>query len=557
MCSPRARPSALSVRSTFERDEAELGRLLDQYERNLISDDRDRRLLNDYRNRYREWLDRVKQVMSLSAAGRREEASEVLRGAATPGPGRAAEQRLRRVDSAQRGPRALREPDGRRLHHRRAMADPGRERRGHPADRPARVSHLSADREADSGPRRICQSDCRGGLRQGGPIHARDRRNRRPGALGRRPQAGRRGDGRTALGEGERVARDGSAAGRRLAGGVRPAPPVGPRADARRRRCRILRARREPVRAAARRDLRHGGCFRHPDGHPARRGPRGSMRAGTANARAGESPARLPAHFLRSRPGGARAGDGHAGDIHRYAARRPRSGILQAAHREGAGPARRIAARRRHEPGGPAAQPSDRGAARADPGAGASTRDPGGGARRRQAQGRRSHRDEVDVPREHEPRDPHADERHHRPVASGAQDVALPEAARLREQGPQRRHVAARRDQRHPRLFEDRGRPARYRDHGLQAGRRDQLGHDADGAEGPRQGPRVPGARRAGDPGTSARRSAASRADPDQPGQQRREVHRARRDSAQHRARSSGPARRCNSSAPCATPGSA
>ena len=39
-----------------------------------------------------------------------------------------------------------------------------------------------------------------------------------------------------------------------------------------------------------------------------------------------------------------------------------------------------------------------------------------------------------------------------------------------------------------------------------------------------------------GDPGTSARRSAASRADPDQPGQQRREVHRARRDSAQHRA---------------------
>ncbi len=71
-----------SVRSTFERDEAELNRLLDHYERNLISDDGDRRLLNDYRNRYREWLDRVKQVMSLSAAGRREEAGEVLRGPA-------------------------------------------------------------------------------------------------------------------------------------------------------------------------------------------------------------------------------------------------------------------------------------------------------------------------------------------------------------------------------------------------------------------------------------------------------------------------------------------
>ena len=130
----------------------------------------------------------------------------------------------------------LREPDGRRLHHRRAMADPGGERRGHPADRPAGVSHLSADREADSGPRRICQRDCRGRIRQGGSIHARDRRNRRPGALCRRPQTGRRGDGRTALGEGERVAPHRRAAGRRLAGGVRPAPAVGPRADARRRR---------------------------------------------------------------------------------------------------------------------------------------------------------------------------------------------------------------------------------------------------------------------------------------------------------------------------------
>src|SRR4026208_2388416 len=66
-----------SVRSTFERDEAELGRLLDQYERNLISNDQDRRLLNDYRNRYREWLDRVKAIMALSTAGRREDASEV------------------------------------------------------------------------------------------------------------------------------------------------------------------------------------------------------------------------------------------------------------------------------------------------------------------------------------------------------------------------------------------------------------------------------------------------------------------------------------------------
>ena len=70
------------IRSMFERDEAELRRLLDQYERNLISDDRDRRLLADYRSRCREWLDRVNEVMALSDSGRREEASGVLRGAA-------------------------------------------------------------------------------------------------------------------------------------------------------------------------------------------------------------------------------------------------------------------------------------------------------------------------------------------------------------------------------------------------------------------------------------------------------------------------------------------
>ena len=72
-----------SVRSTFERDDAELDRLLDQYERNLISEDRDRRLLNDYRGQYRDWLDRAKQIMSLADAGRREEAGEMLRETST------------------------------------------------------------------------------------------------------------------------------------------------------------------------------------------------------------------------------------------------------------------------------------------------------------------------------------------------------------------------------------------------------------------------------------------------------------------------------------------
>ena len=45
----------------------------------MISEDRDRRLLNDYRSQYRDWLDRAKQIMSLADAGRREEAAEMLR----------------------------------------------------------------------------------------------------------------------------------------------------------------------------------------------------------------------------------------------------------------------------------------------------------------------------------------------------------------------------------------------------------------------------------------------------------------------------------------------
>ncbi len=67
---------------TFARDEAELDQLFDDYERNLISGDRDRQLLNGYRSRYREWVTQVREVMALSSAGRRDEASELLRGPA-------------------------------------------------------------------------------------------------------------------------------------------------------------------------------------------------------------------------------------------------------------------------------------------------------------------------------------------------------------------------------------------------------------------------------------------------------------------------------------------
>ena len=89
----------------------------------------------------------------------------------------------------------------------------------------------------------------------------------------------------------------------------------------------------------------------------------------------------------------------------------------------------------------------------------------------RAAPGARSRRgsdqDEVHVPRQHEPRDPHADERHHRHVAPRAEDRLEREAARLRPEDPQRGHGAARHHQRHPRLLQDRGRQAHPGDDGL------------------------------------------------------------------------------------------
>ncbi len=104
------------VRSAFDRDEAVFGRLLDDYERRLISDDQDRRLLNDYRTQYRVWLNRANQVMALSAARRSEDAGALLRDAETLEMGERLNPRVRRVDSSQRGARALRKPDRRRLH---------------------------------------------------------------------------------------------------------------------------------------------------------------------------------------------------------------------------------------------------------------------------------------------------------------------------------------------------------------------------------------------------------------------------------------------------------
>ena len=118
------------------------------------------------------------------------------------------------------------------------------------------------------------------------PFAECDGRNRRPGALDRRPQAGRRRDGRTALGQVQRLQAHGRAAGGGVACGVRATAAVGPRADAGRRRRGLLRVRREARASAARRRVRPCRTVRLRRLDPARRG------AGRPVCAASERPSR-------------------------------------------------------------------------------------------------------------------------------------------------------------------------------------------------------------------------------------------------------------------------
>ena len=82
----------------------------------------------------------------------------------------------------------------------------------------------------------------------------------------------------------------------------------------------------------------------------------------------------------------------------------------------------------------------------------------GGGAPGKPKESGRSHRGEIDVPRQHESRDPHSDERDHRHDSPGAQDRPDAEAARLPDEGAWRGRGAFGHHQRHSRFLEDRGR---------------------------------------------------------------------------------------------------
>lgn len=65
----------VNVRSyLLSTDKADVTRLLRQYSGSLVTDDRDRRLLNEDRTLSREWIAGSEKIISLAGAGRREDA---------------------------------------------------------------------------------------------------------------------------------------------------------------------------------------------------------------------------------------------------------------------------------------------------------------------------------------------------------------------------------------------------------------------------------------------------------------------------------------------------
>jgi len=67
-------------RSKFDADEADVTRLLRRYADELITGERDRRLFDETRDLTRSWIASAKEVMTLAAGGRREEAATLLAG---------------------------------------------------------------------------------------------------------------------------------------------------------------------------------------------------------------------------------------------------------------------------------------------------------------------------------------------------------------------------------------------------------------------------------------------------------------------------------------------
>src|SRR5262245_7162503 len=69
-----------AARAAFDEDEQDVDRLLQEYADHSVTGEKGRRLLGDYQALSREWIAEAKQVMSLAAEGRRDEAVALLNG---------------------------------------------------------------------------------------------------------------------------------------------------------------------------------------------------------------------------------------------------------------------------------------------------------------------------------------------------------------------------------------------------------------------------------------------------------------------------------------------
>ena len=141
---------------------------------------------------------------------------------------------------------------------------------------------------------------------------------------------------------------------------------------------------------------------------------------------------------------------------------------------------------------------------------------------------RRGEPRQIRFPGQHEPRDPHADERDPGLLGPAARQPARWRAAAPRAAAPRRRQGAAHHHQRHPRRFQDRGRQAAAGKHPDQPGQRRRR-RPVDGSPpGRRQTTGAEDRRRPRRPGLDPGRPDEAAPDPTQPAGQRGEVHRAR-----------------------------
>ena len=302
-----------AARRLFDDDERDVNRLMQEYADGLILGDKDRRLLDEYQSVSREWIAGAKQTMSLADEGRVAEALALFNG---------------RI--AELGLRLSKVSNEWIAYDQEAATAAGQESIAviERFQRHMFVANLTALLLASLlgfltfrrivTPIQALEASVKtiaaGDYQKAVPFVRCDGRNRRPGALDRRPQTGRRRHGRTTLGQVQRVQTDGRVAGRGLTGGVRPTAVF--RVSC---RCWVAASRVSTSSTKTLGHLHRVAAYGLTDGS----GSASSIRLGRGAGRPvcaratvialTNLPPGLPPHRLRSGPGRAGPGDGAAG----------------------------------------------------------------------------------------------------------------------------------------------------------------------------------------------------------------------------------------------------